>query len=537
METFKLLLDFLGSHLWEIILLTLILTNRNGIEKLFERLTKLNFSLGNATGTFEAASPYKNPDHPIQLPIEPNEPPERASEPEANISKEKEENSDWFSKVHEAFDKKDIDGAHRLFQEHQNRVSDKNKKYENEAFFLYFLFKNGGDRTALEKAEKLYKNHENDDQLNSASVALSFIYDDIKDHEKEKDLWRECIKTTQDPSLSIKFKVNLARALEKSGNPEEGLELLLTELKGTHKNHETSEIYRTIAELSKSTNDSYGRALALEKSVEYDHGNPDKLFDAAYAQSDEDLNKISIENYLTLLNLDPNHPTALNNLGVCAGKENLKGIQIKYFKEAASKNSTLAMANLANLYIEGGFFDDAKEILEKAIKLEDPHENVGHSLYTLKTTSAKTDDDWKKIVRQAKDFQRTIRLYSEAYFDNSINPTSWESYWKTENSEKIESTTHDQMFTAKWETLDNTSENETTIKHSIYGKITNRSARLTYTKKLETSKKPSLLYSPKNTSVQCIAFLSKDGTSLSLFSAADNQKIITLQLQDTNKSK
>ena len=94
-------------------------------------------------------------------------------------------------------------------------------------------------------------------------------------------------------------------------------------------------------------------------SLKYAPGDRDKLFSAAYLQSESKLELLSIANYRTLLALDTNHATALNNLGVIARDLNLDGKKVELYKRAIDAGSTLAMANLASAQLNAGLWDDA----------------------------------------------------------------------------------------------------------------------------------------------------------------------------------
>ncbi len=280
-----------------------------------------------------------------------------------------------------------------------------------------------------------------------------------------------------------------------------------------------------MAKILKEQGDTRAQSLALEKSVEYSPGNRERLFDAAYAQSNDHLDFLAISNYSTLIDIDPNNATALNNLGVCAGTLNVNGKQVWYYKRSKAKGYTLAMANLANLYTDNGFLDEAEEILTEAIKSEDPHENVGNAFYKLKSKKTTTEDTWSNLLKKAKDFQRKIRAYGEAYFDRKIPHRNFQGVWQTETGDEVHITVNGNLINGKWSTIEHTFGSEIHFDNSFSGKIKNRSADITYKKNQSPPRPSSLLDISSNKNLECFIYLTSNNDELHLFSLDESQTI------------
>lgn len=418
MELVKLIIGYLENNTWALIFLTFIIIIRKSISDIINRLIRLNFSYGDAHGSIEAAHPthdsYVNPG--IQGDIKDTPETEKTEESLAN-----KEQPNWFSQVYDLLSEGDATIAHKIFEEAQRQELNSDKLHENEGIYYYFSFTLANDQSAIKKLESLCQRSYGDKQLINATFWLSLLYSHINDYESAANLWRRLNTVLTDPSSRTEAKINLAKVEIESDNLSPALTLLKKELKENITNEQRSLIYEEISKIYKQKKDTRSTAIALEKSLEFSQGDREKIFNTAYAQSNSNLNLIAAENYSTLINLEPKNSIALNNLGVCAGEFKNPGKQVELYKRAAEHGNSLAMANLASLYIQSGFFDEAEEILKKAIKLEDLHENVGDALYRLKQARIREEESWKKLLDKAKELKKIIRFFGEALFDCTLS--------------------------------------------------------------------------------------------------------------------
>lgn len=519
MELAKLLINYLENNTWALLLFTFIIIIRNSISNIFNRLISLKFSYGEAHGSIEAAlpSPVLNTSTESQADIK--------DTPETQVTEEppvREEQPGWFSRVYDCLSKDEVSIAQSIFEEAQHQELNSDKRHENEGLYLYFLFTLASDQSAIKKLEFLYQRSQGDKQLMTTTTWLSFIYRDIKDYESAANSWRRLDKALTENSTKTEAKINFAKVEVESGNLTSALNLLETELKNDVTNEQRSLIYEEISKIYRQKGNSRNSSIALEKSLEFSHGDREKLFNAAYTQSNSNLNLLAIENYSTLINLESKNSMALNNLGVCAGDLKAPGKQINFYKLAAEQGNTLAMANLANIYMQSGFFDEAEEVLKKALKLDDPHENVGNALYRLKQNRTTDEEVWEKALREAKELQRQIRPFGEALFDYTLDVLDWSGTWIKNNNETIVVAIDNQTINAKWETSETIFGAQKNFTHSLTGTITNGSAELTYKKNQETSKTTSILGIPHDKSYKCLAYLNTREQKLTIFSTEES---------------
>ncbi|WP_219095423.1 tetratricopeptide repeat protein [Pseudomonas sp. UMAB-40] len=522
-KTIESILSFLDKNIWPLIILAIVIITRKSLASSIERLIKLSFSFAGASGAIEAASPVAQTTKPTQTHADVKEPVERTQEP-ILVENPAPKKDSWISQVFDAFESKDSNSANQLFEGAQRAETDKDRRRENEAIYLYISFTKGNDQSSLEKLEQLYKQSENDQQIKNCASWLSAIYIDSNDHKKDKQLFEDAISRTKGQSNITGLTIKLSSALINLGESDKSLKILEHRLSIITDESEKGSLYEAIAHVYKEIGNTDAQAIALEKSVEYSPGNRERLFNAAYAQSNENMDLLSVKNYLTLLNLDPNHATALNNLAVAASELKLPGKQVELLDKSKNKGSTLAMSNLANIYIESGLYDEAESILNEARKSEDPHENVGTSLYNLKAKIAKEQESWITAIKDAENIQRNIRLYGEAYFDTT-QQKEWATTWKINNKTETTFLVHDNVISAEWLTIETNFTTETTYTNKLTGTIHNRSAKFLHTKK-NTNKntKATLLGLSQDKSTSLLAYITSDGSKINLFTTTDENK-------------
>lgn len=523
MELAKLLINYLENHTWALLLFAFIIIIRHSISNIFNRLTSLKFSYGEAHGSIEAALPSPALSKSTENQADIKDTPESGATEETPV---REEQPGWFSRAYDCLSKGEIATAQNIFEEAQRQELNSDERHENEGLYLYFLFTLTNDHSAIKKLESLYQRSQGDKQLTSATTWLSFLYRDIKDYESAVFSWQRLEKALTKASSKIDANINLAKIEIDSGNLTSALSLLEAELKKDATNSQRSVIYEEISKIHKQKGNNRNSSIALEKSLEFSHGDREKLFNAAYAQSNSNLNLLSIENYSTLINLDSKNSMALNNLGVCAGDMKALGKQINFYKLAAEQGNTLAMANLANLYIQAGFFDEAEEILKKALKLDDPHENVGNALYRLKQNRTADEDMWNKLLRESKELQRQIRPFGEALFDYTLDVLDWSGTWITNSNDVITVAIENQTIDAKWGTSETIFGAQKKFMHSLTGTISNGSAELTYRKTLETPRTTSILGMQHDELHKCLAYLNTKKQKLTIFSIEDSPLLL-----------
>ncbi len=172
-----------------------------------------------------------------------------------------------------------------------------------------------------------------------------------------------------------------------------------------------------------------------EASLSADPLDTDLRFNAAYAYSNMGYEKLALLHYKKLIGITTS-PIALNNLGVCYGNLKLNGKSIASYLRSAEEKETVAMANLAYNYLDAGFVNDARELIDGANKLSTEgiqvNPRVGSASRKLQDLQEQEDKTEKRLLKEARQ-EREFRLqYSEATLsDRSIAKDDWEAPWET----------------------------------------------------------------------------------------------------------
>lgn len=107
------------------------------------------------------------------------------------------------------------------------------------------------------------------------------------------------------------------------------------------------------------------------------------------------------------------------------------------------------MANQGYLLLEAGFTDEAEQIANRALELEDTHQNV----YSLITAIHKKKDEqkkeWERLSEKSLAHQKSIRKYIEKYYLGE--PKELEGSWFARGCFPVTITITDNKLDASWE--------------------------------------------------------------------------------------
>ena len=512
-EIVKIITIFLSDNIGYILLFTLLIVCRKAISNLIGRLTNFKWKKGNSEIGVEAVAPQmmnksSSLDRAVELPGESKEDQER-------ITKEEEvQEQNWFSKMHSAFDNGRIEDAKAAFKEYAFEEKDPIKLEENEAFFLYFLFIKGKDNSAIPQLEKLASSSTNEESKYTILTWLSFCLHDSSQIKAEIDLWKNSIKSFKSDNLTTGATVNLAYALNRDGSASESKKLLTSRLHAISTQEEKSKIFAALSQVEKSLGNNKLSIYCKDKSLEFDPNNRDELFNAAYQASEENVDEISISNYITLLRIDQDNSTALNNLGVRAQEAKLMIKAVEKYKKSSSYNNTLSMANQGYQLLNAGFVEEAETIARKAVQMEAPHENVYSLLSRIGELQKEQDSKWKDLIDNSIARQKFIRNYTEAYYVGMLN--NFDGSWDTGNGNIVSITISGNKLQVSWQESIGALTKDL-YKVEISGKITKSSFQGRYKKTKESGHEyAGLLGLSSNKDIACIGILSDDGSSISL---------------------
>lgn len=515
-ETIKILTTFLSENMIVFLLMLLVFKCRKAISDLINRLTSLTYKNGKSQIGIEATSPRFTD----ATKAKPNSAVEKLTIKEESkdsveidpVGNEK----NWFAQMHAAFNEGRIEDAKKGFKDYALDEKDEIKLEENKAVFLYLLFGKGKDNTAISQLEELARTPKNEKTKHNTLTWLSFCFNDSRQTKKEIQLWKNAISEITSEHLITDSIVYLSYALDRDGDIEEAKRILIERLTLIQEDTQKSKIYAALAIIEKSLGNNNLAVYCKDKSLEYDANNRDELFNSAYSASEQEIEEISISNYLTLLRIDKDNSTALNNLGARAQEAGLAIKAVENYKESSKLKNSLAMANQGYLLLNSGFTKEAEKIAKDASLTDNPHENVYSLLGSISEKKKEENEKWDQLTKKSFDRQKQIRRYTEQLYLGSID--SLDGEWTLDTGENITLNSSNKIINTAWKESIGALSPEL-YKVELTGSISGSTFRGRYKRKKESDGQyAGLLSISNNNDVACLGFVSDDGKILNIIS-------------------
>jgi tetratricopeptide (TPR) repeat protein len=507
-EILTIITNFLSSNSYTIAGVVLLFIFRDSVSGLLSRLTSLFYSKGNSKFGVEIAPPQETK-KPISAQEEHLEKPDIDDEVENFQDKAKEQN--WFLDMHKAFSEARFEDADAAFKKYAISEEDISKLEENKALYLYLRFEKAKDNSAIDDLERLSRSASSEETKVIALTWLSFCLSDSKQYKRVIDLWMSAKGEISSPLLLTKVSLSLAYALDDDGQTLKAKDELTQQLLKAETNEQLSLIYEGLSKIEESLGNKTISVYCKDKSLEFDPSNRDDLFSSAYAASQENVDEISLSNYQTLIAIDRDNATALNNLGVRAQESDLNIVAVENYKESSDLGNTLAMANQGYLLLGAGFVKEAEEIALKAIEEDETHPNVYSLLSAINKEKEEQKEKWKKLSAGALSRQKSIREYIEKYYvgENKL----LEGVWLLKGKYKINIEVEKGVFRAAW-TEEERGLWPSTYKVELDGKVSGSTFSGSYIRQKSDDMKPTLLGLPNIQAISCIGFVSDDEQTL-----------------------
>jgi len=361
---------------------------------------------------------------------------QKMQEPDLKISQEEiEATEDWKPATprelrYKMFDiyqtTNSLDAVKKAYDDLQKVESDSVSRLKNELIFLYISYMLG-DSTAVDKIKGLT---ENDEVRYTAHLWLAKCYEAAGYFDKAAESYQAAAEGEEDESNRAPTIISAATCLFKDGQRERSYLLMGCEIEKAKHNDVLSNLYSTLGNLHDLAGDYDLSAIALEKAIELKPNDATLLFQAAYTYGRTDmLDSLSLMHYKKTTEFTSNAPGTFNNLGVIYDMLAMPGKAVESYKLAIQLKSTLSAANIANKYIDAGFFDEADNILEEATHSEKPHENVFGAISKLSSRKKTEEDIELDTVRVARQIQKFLLSFSERYFAVVSGAHQFEGTW------------------------------------------------------------------------------------------------------------
>ena len=363
-----------------------------------------------------------------------------------DLPEQKSEHATPFWDMYHALANKKPSDAKEAFERLQAEEKDFSKRDKNEIFYLQLKYVKLGDTAALQKLDDFSKDPRT---RSDASYWLAYCHEYSRNYPKAIEVAQKALSfemTDDDRSAQLRL---IARCFQALGKPDEAISTLTDGLSKVQENKAVASLYKALADVYKKMDERIMEAVALQKALQFEPENTDILFAAAYAQSNTDLFTLGVLNYSTLIRFEPENQAALNNMGVACAELDAPFKAVSFYTQAVEHNYTLAMANLAYKYIGEGFLKEANDILEKAMKLDSPHKNVGEAWARLQAEKEKEISIWDDAIKLGTTYQQFFWNYGEACFHNS--PVSFTGKWKSPTGNVISILHTEKNITGKFE--------------------------------------------------------------------------------------
>jgi len=529
-EIIKILTKFISENFGYIVFLTLLIISREAISNFICRITNLTWKKGDSELGVEAVSPQPKIKEEKHFDQE-DTPSELIDDKEQITEKKVIEELDWFEKVNIAFEKGNVNDAKDIFKKYELNEKNITQLETNKALFLYFLFINGKDNDAINQLKILVKSVSTEESRYQVLGWLSYCYQNGKQLDADIELWQENASKFSTQSFVIKSIVKLASSLIRGKKALEAKQKLLILFEENLSLDEKSNVYDALSEVENELGNKSMAVYCKDKSLELNPNNRKELFNAAYQASEEGIDELSVSNYVTLLQIDSKNSTALNNLGVRAQEVELKTKAVENYKLSSKEKNTLAMANQGYLLLNSGFIDEAKDIANKALKFEEPHENIYSLLSRIAEIEKQENEKWSKFVDSCMEHQIILRNFTQACYEGT--EFNFKGEWKTENGELLDIEVENDKLNAKWQEV--TSElSPSTFNISLNGKISRKAFQGQYSRnRISTTSSSGLLGYGHNKNIECIGIYDDESNILSIYSKNYSEKFC-LKLQKIN---
>lgn len=395
--------------------------------------------------------------------------PERAAYQQTmiNVEPKIEEPEHSLDDAFELLIKGQFEEAERIYSDIQ-RETPEEKRIENSIYYNYYRFKIGIP-SAIEAIAKILEGDrlvDHDKYIGYFFLGLCYKIG------KRKDLAVRSFNSANQYSKTenerIIVTINIARTLSENEDIQNAISLLIEIFSELKEKESKIQLLKELAYQYKLNEDSIMQIGCLELAAELAINDTTILFDLAYAYSGSKYEEAGIFQYSNLLYFNPDEPGALNNIGVGYKQKGLPISAVEYYKKAIDKDNSLAAGNLAHLYIEGGFENEARDLIEK-FRTQQEVDPMLMSAHKSLLTALKRENELKKDIHDIG-FRHSNFFRDYASFSLSLNPENYsETNWRDERDNNVNITINNEDLVIEWRTKNEILNDEDCFQ--IYGKI------------------------------------------------------------------
>lgn len=407
--------------------------NRTSLDQAFTELNNMIISMkekitiGISSGIEESLENTKKPE--LELPKEKIQ--------KLNQEKGQEKKAEGLKKLFDAIIKKeDYKEAQKIYSEELKKYLEGDEIVKWWAFVLRFSIA-FGDSEAFRKLQVLANENKN----NFGVVEqLALTYKQMDEYQKAKNIFskaRELLDIAKEEDIKkiIGCYEQESLCLVLDNEYEEAIKLLSNLLYEDCFKEYKAKVLAGLANLAKIKENIERFFIYAEGSLNIDPTNTGLRFDLAYRYSKKADNEMSLLHYKKLTNTTKS-PMGLNNLGVQYSFLNLPAKSMDSYFESAKNKNTLAMANIAERYLDEGLIKDAEREIKRAYELSregtEVHGNIGYAKNRMKEMLEKEEKKEKEILTKAERERKFRVKYSEAFYcDIDLVKEKIDGAWST----------------------------------------------------------------------------------------------------------
>lgn len=418
----------------------------------------------------------------------------------------------------EAFFAGNIKEGEAAYTKLQADETDAVAKLKNEALYLALRFRTG-DTSVFEKYQDLLKRSAGSKEGCAAvNFWMAFSYQEAGNFDRAAQYFKVSQEMATSDQARADAVVHYVDCLFQGGQENEAYSAIMNSIVNTTEPAALSSLYAGLADLYHKAGIWDLRAIAFEKAIENKPNDYNLRFGAGYAYSQKEFESLAMLHYQALLRFKPDYSLALNNLGVQYKNLGMPIKAVHHYKSASKLGETLASANLANILISNGFLDEARTILNEAKQKDDAHRNVANAIASIAKEQQAEEDVEDRVLKAAREQQRFLSRFAEAYFAKSSVDLLLNGQWKFPNDTVVTIEQVGKKVQAQW-TYQGT-------ESKITGSVSNRGAILDFKEGVYSI-----------TTYQGYAYVSENGQQLFIMRIHENdQSFMTLTKHNQNET-
>ena len=422
---------------------------RKELKTFIKNLKKVDGRVGTNGFGIGLSSENKLPDDSHSSPEEARP---TASTPTSNEDQVTIDEQQSFGDIIEQIKNDGVNVARKSFEQYIKDKEQDESLNMLKSLFLFRLFLDGNDQKALAEFQELYNTHTDDKSRQYIASFWARCYTKIQQHEKAQEILLNARSDISSPESINYITIDLAKSYNNFGDYPKSISTLTTRIKEQKDRHNLARLYKALSEIESTNKNDMMAALCFEKQAELTPEDSEVLFDAAYKLSQTSINSASLHYYNILLNIDPKHQTALNNIGVLAAELELNIKAVEFQSRSSELNESLAFANLGLALLNAGFIDSAKKMAEQGLRIDPPHNNNYILMEKIQSKINKENSDWAEYISKSGNQLNNIRKYRDAYYANiKGNDCPFLGDWFDQNNNQFTVTNEGQTIHATWD--------------------------------------------------------------------------------------